>query len=36
MMVCEVYVPDKCILITKSVVKLNVKFHKIRCFMREK
>jgi len=36
MIVCEVYVTDNCILITKSVGKLNVKFHKILCFMREK
>ena len=34
MIVCEVYIPDNCILITKSIVKLNVIFHKIRCFMR--
>lgn len=35
MIVFEVYVPDNCILITKSIVKLNVKVHKIRYFMRE-
>jgi len=35
MIICEVYISDNCILITKSIVKLNVEVHKLRCFMGE-
>jgi hypothetical protein len=35
MIVCEMYIPENCVLITKCIVKLNVKVHKIRCFMRD-